>query len=179
MAARRLVIVMLVLLGLSTLVAALVPGPDRSTPAGTGTIDTRPRAGSPGTAGSAPGGRLVQRLLRISTRPATVAVRPGDQLRLAVGGSYGDEITIPAFGLTETMTPYAPARFDLIVPEVGSFPILAGESGRLIGRIRSRAAPEPCARAKPAARQERSRPGACARRGTAAASAAGRSDRKP
>jgi hypothetical protein len=179
MAARRLVIVMLVLLGLSTLAAALVPGPDRSTPAGSDTIDTRPGAGSGPGAAPASGARFVQRRLRISATPAVVEVRPGDQLRLAVVGPYGDDITIPAFGLTETLTPYAPARFDLLVPDAGSFPILAVQSGRLIGRIRSRPAPEPCPQARRRARQGRSRPQACPRRGRPAASAGGRSDPKP
>ena len=134
MAARRLVIVMLVLLGLSTLAAALVPGPDRSTPTGTGTVDTGTQADSTASSPAVPRGRLVQRRLRIARPPATVAVDPGDQLRLAVAGRYGDDIAVPAFGLTETMTPYAPARFDILIPRAGTFPVRSDQSGRVVGR---------------------------------------------
>jgi hypothetical protein len=178
MAARRLVIVMLVLLGISTLAAALVPGPDRGTPNSTGTIDGRPE-GSTTNAPPASHGSIVQRRLRISASPGTVAVRPGDQLRLAVSGPYGDEITIPAFGVTETIAPYAPARFDLLVAEPGSFPIVAAQSGRVVGRIASRPAAGSCASLRRPVRRERQRARACARRERPAASAGGRSDRTP
>ena len=167
MAARRLVIVMLVLLGLSTLAAAVVPGPERNTPTETGTIDSRPNAGS---AASPPPSRagLVERGLRISAAPETVTVRPGDELRLAVSGPYGDEITIPRFGLTQTMTPYAPARFDILIGEAGSVAIIAEGSGRVVGRIVSRPGGRPCLRVRRPARPERSRARGCSRRGTPA-----------
>lgn len=177
MAARRLVIVMLVLLGISTLAAALVPGPERGSPTATGTIEGSSE-GDTGSARPASRGSLVERRLRVSKTPGTVGVRAGDQLRLAVSGSYGDQITIPAFGLTETMTPYAPARFDVLVAEQGSFPIRAEQSG-LVGWIVVRPASSPCAPIRRPARRERSRPRACDRRGRGAASAGVRSDRKP
>ena len=176
MAARRLLIVMLVLLGISTLAAALVPTPDRSgSPTGaTDTVDTgsedkpeRRQATS----------RLVRRRIRVGDKPAVVHVHPGEQLRLAVGGPFGDDIEIPALGLTATMTPYAPATFDVIVPESGTFAIRAVQTGRLVGRIESRPAQPGCA--KRPAPQGRSRPGRCDRRGERQAPAGDQSDRRP
>lgn len=160
MAARRLVVVMLVLLAISTLAAALVPAPEPDPRPGERAEGgaTRPREGRTGATdeqGSA--GRLVQRRIRISNRrPPTIALRPGDQLKLLVSGPFGDDITIPAFGLTETMTVFAPARFDLIVEEAGTFPIRAVNAGRLVGRISADAPSR--SKARPRARRGRPRP---------------------
>jgi hypothetical protein len=134
MAARRLIVVMLVLLGLSTLVAALVPAP-QSSEDGPGT-PTGP-AGGPGARRPSHGaGGLVTARIRVSDRsPEVVRVRPGQRLVLLVGGAVGDDISIPAFGLTETMAPTAPARFDLIVDRAGRFPIRAFGTERPVGSI--------------------------------------------
>ena len=146
MAARRLVIVMLVLLGLSTLVAALVPtpNPDREKTSATNGASGKnapdpDRAGNPDPAGT-PG--LVSARIDISQAagkpPAVVRVKPGNRLILAVGGSVGADISIPGFGLTETMTPTAPARFDLIVDRAGRFPVRVFGSDRAAGTIVSK-----------------------------------------
>ncbi|MGZ8666414.1 MAG: hypothetical protein ACXWZM_04820 [Solirubrobacterales bacterium] len=141
MAARRLIVVMLVLLGLSTLVAALVPTPQ---PSGggpgseTGPATNREPSRPPGSA--PPGGAgLVTARIEVSPRaPEVVRVKPGQRLVLLVGGPVGDDISIPAFGLTETMTPTSPARFDLIVDRAGRFPIRAFAADRVVGTIASR-----------------------------------------
>lgn len=149
MAARRLLIVMLVLLGLSTLAAALVPPPEekpvRSGQAQGRESKTTEETGPGASAGPAP--RLVRVRMTIGNDPPKiVALRPGDQLELEVGGSVGEDVVIPAFGLTETMTPDAPARFDLIVDRVGDFAVRGVESGIVAGRIRA-GEPEPdCSR---------------------------------
>ena len=135
MAARRLVIVMVVLLGLATLAAALVQPPEQR---GAATDQRRKPEGTTGSGSSAdaPPGRVVGGKLRISNAgPREVRVRPGDQLRLAVAGSVGEDIVIPAFGLTETMSPYAPAQFDILVDRPGRFVVRGVDSGRLAGRI--------------------------------------------
>jgi hypothetical protein len=142
MAARRLIIVMLVLLGLSTLVAALVPAPE---PSGGGPgSETGPAGGagpSEGQDGASPrpGGTVAARITVSVAAPETVKVKPGQRLVLLVGGPIGEDISIPAFGLTETMTPSAPARFDLIVDRAGRFPIRAYGAERPVGRIVSAA----------------------------------------
>lgn len=178
MAARRLVIVMLVLLGISTLAAALVPTPDRDgTESGpTDTVD-------PGTPREPerelPQGRFVQRHLRIDDKPATVRVRPGDQLHLTVGGPLSDDITIPALGLTATLTPYAPAVFDVLVPRTGTFAIRALNIETVVGRIESRRPTPPCAEVRQPAPRERSRPEKCDRPDEPPDRAGGQSDRQP
>jgi hypothetical protein len=141
MAARRLVIVMLVLLAVSTLAAALVPAPesDQGAEETTGRGSAPPRGGpADGSAPAVPGRRAVVSRIRISNRrPPTIALRPGDQLTLQVSASFGDDVTIPAFGLTETMTPLAPASFDLIVDRAGTFAVRTVETVRLVGRIKA------------------------------------------
>ena len=137
MAARRLVIVMVVLLGLSTLAAALVPTPDPPPEPPPARADKpRERSGN-GASGYAPlGGGVVNARLAISNRrQPPVRVRPGDQLLLAVHGPVGDDIEIPAFGLTEAMTPYAAARFDILIDRSGRFAVRAVEAGRVVGTI--------------------------------------------
>ena len=178
MAARRLLIVMVVLLGLSTLAAALVPPPDPKPdrPPAQATREPGARGEEESGGGSEP--RLVTARMRIANEPPkVVAVRPGDQLELEVSGSVGEDIEVPAFGLTETMTPDAPARFDLIVDRPGSFVVRAVESGIVAGRIRSAEAKTACA-SSPAPGGEGSG-SSCAPRGGREPRAAGRSGRQP
>lgn len=138
MAARRLVVVMLVLLGISTLVAALVPTPNRhqsdsTTTTGAGGT-TRPAPSAPSSP-AAPADLLNARITVSGGAPEVVKVHPRQRLVLLVGGAVGDDISIPAFGLTETMTPEAPARFDLIVDRRGKFAVRAFGADRVVGRI--------------------------------------------
>jgi hypothetical protein len=180
-AARRLVIVMLVLLGVSTLAAAFLPTPDTDEPAPGATDPTRRRGGEEGAGGAGEGaeGRLLSRELEVGAKqPPTILVRPGDQLLLRVFGRQGDDISIPAFGLVETMTPYAAARFDLIVDRSGSFAVRAERGDRLIGRIRSAPAGR-CEEVRSRARGERSRSAACGPGDRRSARPGDRSDRRP
>lgn len=183
MAARRLVIVMLVLLAVSTLAAALVPTPESDDPRPVAT-DTATSGQGPepdaGAAGS-PEGRLVARRIRVGEgeKPRSVEVRSGDQLLLLVSGRLADDIAIPAFGLVETMTPFSPARFDLIVDRTGRFPIRAERAARVVGRIVSVAGSGRCASLRPPARGGRSRAEACAPGGRRSARDHGRSAPRP
>jgi hypothetical protein len=140
MAARRLVVVMLVLLGLSTLVAALVPTPDSHR--GDSTATTGGGAKSPSSPPATPRpepARTVNARLTVSrAAPHLIRVKTGQRLVLLVGGPVGDDISIPAFGLTETMTPQAPAHFDLIVDRAGRFPVRAFGADRVVGTIVSK-----------------------------------------
>jgi hypothetical protein len=176
MAARRLVIVMIVLLGLSTLAAALVPTPEGDSPPSGATDTVAPdRDAGPEAEPVAAGGEVRAARIRIGdgSSPA-VEVHPGDQLRLVVSGMAGEDVAIPAFGLTETMTPYSPARFDLFVDRAGSFPILAGAGERIVGRIVARAC-----EARPRAPRGSARARACAPGDRGAAKGRGRSARQP
>ena len=153
MAARRLLIVMVVLLGLSTLSWALVPPPeensDRPQKAAPSEGDTGKSETEAKPAEAEP--RVITARMEVSNEaPKVVVVRPGDELRLEVSGSVGEDIEIPEFGLTDTMTPDAPARFSLIVDRTGEFEVRAVESGIVAGRIRAGMAPPEPASSSPA-----------------------------
>ena len=129
MAARRLVIVMLVLLGVSTVAAALVPverqaGDEETTTSTTTGANTEPR------------GALLRRSIDANARtPKTIVMRVGDQLELAVRFRRADQVEIPALGELEDVDPDTPARFDLLPFERGRYSVRLVEAERRIGAI--------------------------------------------
>jgi hypothetical protein len=133
-AARRLLIVMLILLGLSTLAAALIPqrglrnGTSGSTTEATTTTTQTAPAPSyvPPTKISVGGKRL----------PVVSPVHVGDQLTLLVRSRVPAEIAIPEFGQLGFASPQAPARFELLAETPGTFGILFADSGKVAARIR-------------------------------------------
>ena len=137
MAARRLLIVMVVLLGLSTLSWALVPPPEENSDRPQKAAPSEGDAGKKGETEAKPAKpepRVITARMEVSNEaPKVVVVQPGDELRLEVSGSVGEDIEIPDFGLTDTMTPDAPARFSLIVDPKGEFEVRAVESGIVAG----------------------------------------------
>src|SRR4051794_18346546 len=102
MAARRLLIVMLILLGISTLAAALVPQHALHAPNRTASTTTTTPA--PPTTASAPspsflpptpitvGGKKVP-------FPVVSPLHVGDQISLHVRSRFPTQLSIPAFGL--------------------------------------------------------------------------------
>ena len=135
MAARRLLIVLLVLLGLSTLAAALVPQRtlnDRGTTATTTTQSTT-------TAPTATPNPAFLRPTKITVGgkkfPVVSPITVGDQLRLLVRSRFPAEISIPEFGLVAFASPDAPARFELLPSTPGTFGILFAASGKPAGQI--------------------------------------------
>ena len=134
MAARRLLIVMLVLLGVSTLAAALVPQRTLNEAGTTGTTTTQPTtptAPVPSPAFLRPtkitvGGKKF---------PVVSPIKVGDQLRLLVRSRFPAEIEIPEFGLVGFASPNAPARFELLPDSPGTFGILFAASGKPAGQI--------------------------------------------
>lgn len=143
MAARRLIIVMVVLLAISTLAAAFIPTTPKNPAGGTTATDGNPRQGRGPVSGGnqlseAPlgGHGLVNARVRISNAPAKViAVRPGDQLVLEVAGSFGDDVEIPGLGMVETMSNYSPAVFDIYADEAGTFGVRTVETNLLVAKI--------------------------------------------
>jgi hypothetical protein len=123
---------MIVLLAISTLAAALLPAPDRE-----GTT-TEPRRPPPAPIASPKGpspGLLLDAGMRVGTPGKTVRIERGDRLRLAVSVGSGDDVEILGFGLTEAATPFAPARFDLVGRQRGTFAVRAVGSGQSAGRV--------------------------------------------
>jgi hypothetical protein len=153
MAARRLIIVLLVLFAVSVVAAMIAPerrGPllgDRSTSSTTDSTTSATSTTSTTGAGStgpekpqAPdtlpsGESLTARIDASEKSPQTVEAFVGDQLELVIGSSRAREIEIPAFGVTEDAAPAAPANFNLLLREPGRLPIIDADSGVLLGRL--------------------------------------------
>lgn len=126
---------MLILLAISTAVAALAPQP-----ANRGEDSTETEAVAPPTEpgwrldASAPTGQEVVRRVRSDSEQAErIELSPGDHLELYVSSDRGEVVTIPGLGLTATTVPGTPARFDILATRAGEF------------EIRGEARPEPVA----------------------------------
>jgi len=143
MAARRLLIVMLVLLGLSTLAAALIP-PRPTEDAGTTTGTTEATESVP--TDTVPRGTFVPGVVAIRPRGISLlSVKAGDQVQLAVCWTKSDEVEVPSFGLVDPVAPAKPARFDLLFEETGTYGVKLLRADRVVARItvgRPRAAGE-------------------------------------
>lgn len=160
MAARRLIIIMLVLLGLSALLAVQLPQQSRETRSGTESTTTTestatappekapavppPAAADPVAAGKQPVDILCgeDQCATIQIDPKLTAVVPvtqGQQLTLLVKSPRKtDLVEIPALGLIDSVTPDKPAIFDLFADRVGDYGVRLVEGDRLIGRVEVR-----------------------------------------
>jgi hypothetical protein len=141
MAARRLIIVLLVLFAFSIAAAMIAPerrggliGGSSSSSDSTSTSTTSTEATT--TAAELPAGEAIRERIDASEQdPATVKAFVGDQLELVVASERARAIEIPAFGVTETAAPDAPAGFNLLLRESGRLAILDADSGELLGRL--------------------------------------------
>src|SRR5262245_41193470 len=147
MAARRLLIVMLVLLGISTLAAALVP-PRALRDDGTGsTAATTTEPAETAAPNPVPAGTLLEAEIEVGGHDIPVVgtesqpVRVGDQLELSVTCHCRDLLEIPALGLVDAVAPDTPATFDLLPTQPGSYGIRLVEEGRVVARIEVEKAP--------------------------------------
>jgi hypothetical protein len=139
MAARRLLIIMLVLLGLSTLAAALVPqrtlreGSTSTSTAQSASTTTTARAPSilPPVAEITVGGKNRAGKKLFPVVPAPVGV----QFTLLIHSQRPKEISIPEFGLLGFATLNTPARFELLPETPGTFGIVFAASGKAAGQI--------------------------------------------
>ncbi len=160
MAARRLIIIMLVLLGLSALLAVQLPQQTRETRSGTESTTTTestasappekanavppPPAADPVAAGKQPVDILCgeDQCATIEIDPKLTAVVPvtqGQQLTLLVKSPRKtDLVEIPALGLIDSVTPDKPAIFDLFADRAGDYGVRLVEGDRLIGRVEVR-----------------------------------------
>jgi hypothetical protein len=134
MAARRLLIVMLVLLGLSTLAAALVPQRTLNDGGSTATTTTRPTT----TSTTATTVETVPPQIAISVGPKKLPLvrsRVGDQFTLLVKSPRPKEIAIPKLGLVGFASPGTPARFELLTSTPGTFGILFAASRKVAAKL--------------------------------------------
>jgi hypothetical protein len=145
MAARRLLIVMLVLLGLSTLAAALVPQHALRDGTTASTTTTQPTT----TTAEPPPGRslnveilvggkkvpVVAASLCKARKPRCEPLHVGDQLSLEVLSKGQAELEIPAFGLIGVASNNSPAFFQLLPQEPGTIGVLFTTPRRVAARI--------------------------------------------
>jgi hypothetical protein len=179
-AARRLVVVMLVLLAVSTLVTALLPRPDsdKTTPLST-SPDRKPRPQKPPKA-SETGLDLVARMQAGSKGPKSVRIERGDELRLDVVAPFGADVEIPGFGRTEPVTPFAPAQFDLFATSVGTYPVRVVDPLQLVGQVLvGKPDSGRCGVSTPATPRGRGSTASCRRRERRSSPGHGRSARQP
>jgi hypothetical protein len=133
-AARRLVIVLVLVLALSTLAAALVP-PQAEREGAPGGMTTRGKPGDGRRDERAPE-RLVRGVVDAGTRKReTIELRRGDELALTVRSPVPDQVEIPALGRIEHVSRDDPARFDLLPGLTGAFEVRLVEGARVVGRI--------------------------------------------
>jgi hypothetical protein len=149
MAARRLLIVMLVLLGLSTLAAALVPQHslrDNNTTGATATQPTptttplAPPAERSLSAGIVVGGKKIPvvagPVCRKGAPKCDPSIHVGDQISLRVLSRRGQAaLAVPTFGLVGIASPNAPAFFNLLPREAGTIGILFTSTRKVAARI--------------------------------------------
>jgi hypothetical protein len=148
MAARRLLIVMLILLGLSTLAAALVPQHTLNDNTTTGATATQPTRST--TAPTPPSGRSLGAKIVVGDKKVPVVAGPvcakrtpscepihvGDQLSLKVLTASGQaQVEIPTFGLIGVASQNSPALFQLLLDQPTRVGIIFSSSHSVAARI--------------------------------------------
>ena len=126
MLARRLLIFVAILMGLTALAAGLATPPPRSSQGTQG-----PVLGTPAKPAPAP----VEATLSLS-EPRTIAVDEGAELRLSVQGDALDAVEIAGLGQLEAIAPDTPAAFDILADRPGTYPIRLVGPDRRVGRLR-------------------------------------------
>lgn len=132
MAARRLIIVLVVLLAISVVASAIAP--DRrsgrfpvGTETSTTTVEDEPEE---------PTGDLVEAEIAISAeRPQVVRATVGERLSLSISAPRAIQIEIEDLGLIGNAAPNSPVVFDALLREPGRLPITDAVSGQVLGRV--------------------------------------------
>lgn len=142
MAARRLLILLLVLLAVSTLATLAIDPPREDEPVTETETATRPTELT-----KAPdAGRQLEAAIEAGGKKVKVLpIAVGDQLRLRVLTPRSDQVEIPALGLVEPVSASGPAIFDLLLDQPGNYAVRLIDAGRVIGRLEvtREAPPEP------------------------------------
>jgi len=160
MAARRLVIAMVVLLTISTTIAIIAPRRDvksgneatTGTTTATGTTSATGESGSGD--GSAPlqaenepisenGGTIIRETVtgdgskgdKTGSKPQEVSAMAGDRLILTVDLGRPARIAIPGLGLTGDTTRFSPAVFDTLLMRTVPQKVIDVDSGKTLAEI--------------------------------------------
>jgi hypothetical protein len=124
MLARRLLILLAVLLGLTALAAGVAPR-ER---ADTGTAPAVPS--TPGTGAPTP----LERTIRTSSQGERIDVRVGQIVVITVEGDALETVSLEEYG-NEPVEPASPARFEILADVPGTYAIELLGSGREIGTL--------------------------------------------
>ena len=156
MAARRLIIAMVLLLAVSTGIAILAPNPSTddnevaSTTTGasgsTGSTSPTGTTGATGLTGestpaassqvSSTGSETKIVALEPEKSVQVVELAPGDRLVLSVETRSPGDVELEGLGLTDTASRYEPARFDVLIPPgEADYPVITFKDGKTIARI--------------------------------------------
>ena len=136
MVARRLLIVMLVMLVIASLSSVFIAEPGGRSGAGPPETNTREIPARLPERRAEGEGRLVRVTLGASaSRPQTIRLRTGDQLALRVDARRTAQVELVGLGQLEDVVPLAPARFNLYADREGRFPIHLLPAKRTIGEI--------------------------------------------
>lgn len=147
MTARRLLIVMLILLGISTLAAALVPQRTLRPATSTQATSTQATAAAP----APPAGRSLQANITVGgknvpvvagavcgavRKPRCEPIHVGDQVTLLVSSRFPTQLEVPEFGLVAFATADSPARFELLPDTPNTIGILFAPKRKVAARVR-------------------------------------------
>jgi hypothetical protein len=135
MAARRLIIVLLVLMGISTIAAILAPPiEDRSSDTDTESTTAAGTEGEPGAGEEGSTGVLIEQTIGAFGKQAVLGGVVGDRLALTVTSPRPTNVQVPALGLFEFADRGAPARFDLFLREEARY-VVERDDGTAIATI--------------------------------------------
>lgn len=129
MLARRLLILLAVLMGLTALASGVAPR------------QPAPRGGAEPAApaqNSAPGEPVEEIVDAASTVPARVVVDEGTTYVLEVRADALDSVSLDGLDAIEPVDPDSPAHFELLAELPGIYPITLLEAGREIGTLQIR-----------------------------------------
>jgi hypothetical protein len=116
---RRAILLFALVLGLTALAAAVSPS-----------RTTNQTTVSP--AAPLPAGVVVPRTVAFDARTKTARTRratPGEHVLISVASSQGGLATIPQLGRTGSVSPDAPAQFDVLAPSSGRYDVMIQVSG--------------------------------------------------
>jgi hypothetical protein len=139
MFARRLLVLVAVLMGLTALAASLSPPPGRDgrTPLETATPTATPAAPAPAASAAPPAGEAVRARISASRAsvPRDVRATEGELVDLVVSGDVVDTVAIDGLAVLEPIDPDSPVRVELYADRPGRFPIRLLDAGRRIGTL--------------------------------------------
>jgi hypothetical protein len=130
--ARRLLLLVAVLMGLTVLATGLAPPPPKQPVQSSPT----PSAGVP-PADVAPIDTVQLTVDASRTKPKSVVANSGDVVHLTVSADSLDAVEIVGLDLLRAVAPDSPAEFDLLAPAgTHEFPIVLTQAGRTAGTLR-------------------------------------------